>query len=84
MLREKPSPSIVQLGEVYYVEVTYEDVKNHCTVHAISFIGTSHNRCVPLGLLAVTVTILNSKKQNRGDLGSSYVFLKENKVGKMP
>lgn len=84
MHREKPSPSIIQLGEVYSVEDTYEDEKSHCSIHAISFIVTSHDRCVPLSLLAITVTILNSKQQNKGDLGSDYVFLKGNKVGEMP
>lgn len=68
----------------YSVEDTYEDEKNHCTIHAICFIVTSHDRCVPVSLLAITVTILNSKQQNKGDLGRAYVFLKENKVGEMP
>lgn len=36
-----------------------------------------------LCLLAITVTILNSKQQNKGDLGND-VFLQKNKVGEMP
>lgn len=83
MHREKPSPSIIQLGEVYSVEDTYEDEKKHCSVHAVGFIVTSLDRCVPLSLLAITVTTLNSKQQNKGDPGSDCVFLKKNKVEEM-
>lgn len=63
---------------------------NHCTVHVISLTKEAaslpflHDEHVPLSLLDITVTILSSENQNKGDLGSAFVFLKESKVGEVP